>query len=43
LYENYEEVKKKLDSRMKKIDIQGLTIELDPKKSVQKNIYGIFA
>jgi predicted ribosome quality control (RQC) complex YloA/Tae2 family protein len=37
LYENYEEVKKKLDSRINKIDIQGLTVELDPKKSVQKN------
>jgi predicted ribosome quality control (RQC) complex YloA/Tae2 family protein len=37
LYENYEEAKKKLDSNLKKIDIQGLNVELDLKKSVQKN------
>jgi predicted ribosome quality control (RQC) complex YloA/Tae2 family protein len=37
MYENYEEVMEKLDSRIKKIEIQGLTIELDLKKSVQKN------
>jgi len=37
LYENYEEVKKKLDSYVKKITVSGLTIEVDPKKTVQKN------
>ncbi len=37
LYENYEEVKKKLDSYVKKITIHGLTIDVDPKKTVQKN------
>lgn len=37
LYENYEEIKKKLDSYTKKITISGLTIDLDPRKTVQKN------
>ena len=37
LYENYEEVKKALDSYVKKITICGLTIDLDPRKTVQKN------
>jgi predicted ribosome quality control (RQC) complex YloA/Tae2 family protein len=37
LYENYEEVKKKLDSYIKKITIDDLSIDLDPKKTVQKN------
>jgi predicted ribosome quality control (RQC) complex YloA/Tae2 family protein len=37
LYERYEEVKKQLDSRKKKMMIDRLTIDLDPKKSVQKN------
>jgi len=37
LYENYEEVKKKLDSYVKKITIRGLTIDVDSKKTVQKN------
>jgi predicted ribosome quality control (RQC) complex YloA/Tae2 family protein len=37
LYEKYEEVKKQLDSGSRKVKIDGLTIELDPKKTVQKN------
>jgi len=37
LYENYEGVKEKLDSYVKKITIQGLTIDVDPRKTVQKN------
>jgi len=36
-YEHYEEVKKKLDSYVKQITISGLTIDLDPRKTVQKN------
>jgi predicted ribosome quality control (RQC) complex YloA/Tae2 family protein len=37
LYEKYEEVKRKLDSGKRKIEIDGLIVELDPRKSVQKN------
>jgi predicted ribosome quality control (RQC) complex YloA/Tae2 family protein len=37
LYERYEDVKKELDSYKKKIIIDGIEIELDPRKSVQKN------
>lgn len=37
LYEKYEEVKKQLDSRKKKIEIDSSTIDVDPRKSVQKN------
>jgi len=37
LYEKYEEVKKQLDSRKRKIEIDSSTIDIDPRKSVQKN------
>jgi predicted ribosome quality control (RQC) complex YloA/Tae2 family protein len=37
LYERYEDVKKQLDSYNKKIMIDGIEVELDPRKSVQKN------
>jgi predicted ribosome quality control (RQC) complex YloA/Tae2 family protein len=37
LYERYEDVKQQLDSYKKKIMIDGIEIELDPRKSVQRN------
>ena len=37
LYERYEDVKKELDSYKKKMTIDDIEIELDPRKSVQKN------
>jgi len=37
LYERYEEVKSQLDSGKKKIEIDKIVIDVDPKKSVQKN------
>ncbi|MDI6826671.1 MAG: NFACT family protein [Candidatus Aenigmarchaeota archaeon] len=37
LYERYEKVKEQLDSGMKKIKIDNIIIDVDPKKSVQKN------
>jgi len=37
MYERYEDVKKQLDSYKKKMTIDGVEIELDPRKSVQKN------
>jgi predicted ribosome quality control (RQC) complex YloA/Tae2 family protein len=37
LYERYEDVKKEIDSYNKKITIDDIEIELDPRKSVQKN------
>jgi len=37
MYERYEDVKKQLDSYKKKMTIDGIEIELDPRKSVQKN------
>lgn len=37
MYEKYEEVKEKLDTGMKKIQVDGIVIDIDPKKSVQKN------
>ena len=37
LYEKYEEVKEKLDTGMKKIQVDGIVIDIDPKKSIQKN------
>jgi len=36
-YEKYEKVKKQLDSGKRKIEINGLKIDVDPRKSVQKN------
>jgi predicted ribosome quality control (RQC) complex YloA/Tae2 family protein len=36
-YERYEDVKEQLDSYKKKITIDGIEIEIDPRKSVQKN------
>jgi len=37
MYERYEEVKKQLDSGKNKIVVDELTIEVNPRKSVQKN------
>jgi predicted ribosome quality control (RQC) complex YloA/Tae2 family protein len=37
LYERYEDVKQQLDFYKKKIMIDGIEIELDPRKSVQRN------
>jgi predicted ribosome quality control (RQC) complex YloA/Tae2 family protein len=37
LYERYEDVKQQLDSYKKKIMVDGIEIELDPRKSVQRN------
>jgi predicted ribosome quality control (RQC) complex YloA/Tae2 family protein len=37
LYERYEDVKKQLDSYKKKMTIDDIEIDLDPRKSVQKN------
>jgi len=37
LYERYEDVKKELDSYKKKTTIDDIEIDLDPRKSVQKN------
>jgi predicted ribosome quality control (RQC) complex YloA/Tae2 family protein len=36
-YERYEDVKEQLDSYKKKITIDGIEIDIDPRKSVQKN------
>ena len=37
MYERYEDVKKQIDSYKKKMTIDKIEIELDPRKSVQKN------
>jgi len=37
LYEKYDEVKKQLDEGKKRIIIDNITIEIDPRKSIQKN------